>query len=828
MIKIYDLLQECKVEKDVEEKFKRVLGQYFPKAEISSPYRTDGLLEDGDLKLLMEYKFDCDFTKRLQVIDLLIQIIYYVKQFENHGDEIPTVLFGGDRDECFCLHSNDIIKYLDEDIDWTIAPSDAPSKNPELAKKISDDQNITPYIFSINDNGFDFKFVVDKINQLHMMNPQKVRITELNIGRFFSYFVERVIKLNKKYSSEDLVAIFLGCLIDPINNYLHPNKNNVMIVMNQEVMVDKVVYNSFFNHFSTNYTIDEKQKLTSICDRLIEDEDRRLNGEYYTPTDVTNLSHKMIEEQVGMNWKDEVVWDTCWGTGNLTRDYNFKKLYTSTLNFGDFNIAKQYNPEAVKFQYDFLNDDVTTEGILPINRIKLPHGLTSEFEKNSKIIIFMNPPYTALNNLNGKNTKSEFKKSLTAENLKRLKLSGSSGGGISGTRLFLFESCQKIINNRLDGSIIASYMSTNDLTKGEIFELRKYMYTSGFDFKCGFCVQASKFADVKSNWGISFVIYEYNLNNKNRSLSGFNDSYQLNCVDLKNNIRFPITYQGIPELIVNWPKRLVVNKETELKLSLSSAIKAEREELKKIPVNSLGYLSRVKSTNWSIWSSIGTNSGTPIIVENFKECCAIFCAGKYSTNNWFDEAKELLIPNINHPDYNKWNNDSIIYSLFSEQSSLRKMPNKGVWTNIKKGIINKGLSDIKNEFFWMSNEEMQILSSSTETGFDELYFDAQGDSDRFVYNKIKEIYEDPNQEFSPDANAVLNKAVDLVRETFKYRQQLHEEYPEWHLNAWDAGWYQIKKILNLYFKDELKEFNALYKAFEDRMRAGVYKFGFLK
>ena len=55
-----------------------------------------------------------------------------------------------------------------------------------------------------------------------------------------------------------------------------------------------------------------------------------------------------------------------------------------------------------------------------------------------------------------------------------------------------------------------------------------------------------------------------------------------------------------------------------------------------------------------------------------------------------------------------------------------------------------------------------------------------------------------------------------------------EEYPEYHLNTWDAGFYQIKKILKKYMPDELKAFRTLYKEFEDRMREGVYKFDFLK
>jgi hypothetical protein len=44
-----------------------------------------------------------------------------------------------------------------------------------------------------------------------------------------------------------------------------------------------------------------------------------------------------------------------------------------------------YNPEAVKFQYDFLNDDYE----------KLPEGLRKAIEEGCQIIVLMNPPYAA-------------------------------------------------------------------------------------------------------------------------------------------------------------------------------------------------------------------------------------------------------------------------------------------------------------------------------------------------------------------------------------------------------------------------------------------------
>ena len=48
------------------------------------------------------------------------------------------------------------------------------------------------------------------------------------------------------------------------------------------------------------------------------------------------------------------------------------------------------------------------------------------------------------------------------------------------------------------------------------------------------------------------------------------------------------------------------------------------------------------------------------------------------------------------------------------------------------------------------------------------------------------------------------------------------------LDAWDAGWYQIKLVLKAFYTDELREFNTMYKQFEDRMRPLVYELGFYR
>lgn len=208
-------------------------------------------------------------------------------------------------------------------------------------------------------------------------------------------------------------------------------------------------------------------------------------------------------------------------------------------------------------------------------------------------------------------------------------------------------------------------------------------------------------------------------------------------------------------------------------------------------------------------------NGISIIPENYFKVISNFSARKLITNDyasWINQKDEYLVPNINHSRYEEWVNDCIIYSTFntsSNQSSLRKVKYK-----------NK-LWNIENQFFFMDIKEMAYLANEYKN--DDVYFDTKFFSkDRYTYTILKDI------DLSKEGKDVLEKAKLLVKESFKYRQPFNAIKPEYHINTWDAGWYQIKGLLSQYMKKELKEFNVLYKELELKMRPLVYELGFLK
>ena len=173
--------------------------------------------------------------------------------------------------------------------------------------------------------------------------------------------------------------------------------------------------------------------------------------------------------------------------------------------------------------------------------------------------------------------------------------------------------------------------------------------------------------------------------------------------------------------------------------------------------------------------------------------------------NSLNKRKEFL----KNENYRKFLNDSLIFSMFgSGLVSLRQIK------------YHDKLWDIKNEFFWMSKSEIESLAN--EFSNDTCYSDVHTSEDRFVYKKLQEIT------LTPEAQAVLDKACDIVRKTFKYRELFNEEHPEYQINNWDCGWYQIKALAKEYTKEDLEEFKKLYKTLADKMRPMVYELGFLK
>ena len=268
-----------------------------------------------------------------------------------------------------------------------------------------------------------------------------------------------------------------------------------------------------------------------------------------------------------------------------------------------------------------------------------------------------------------------------------------------------------------------------------------------------------------------------------------------------------------------WVREEIKGKKTEDSPQMTNSIGIKQKGRGKLIPNSLSYLTiGGNSVNDNligvyITSVAGSRgNGLSVILENYNKVVALFTARKTIIPNWMNSKDEYLVPNIEHSDYEQWNNDCIVYSLFnnsSQQSSLRDI----VYKNKKWDIINN--------FFFMSNSEMRELAN--QYNYKEMYQDTKTfNEDRYVYNLLQETT------LSPDVQKILDMARELVIKSFEEREDYNDEYPKYQLQCWDAGWAQLKPLLKERYKKEYDKFVKEYKKFEDRMRKGVYRFGFLK
>ena len=859
------------------------------------------LKDNGDKEwflLQLECKLDVDLSISTEFAKVLIQVLYYIKQFERANWSIPKVVVLGTKKNCMVLPTEHLytnyIKnqgYATEDEHGRkISASTAPNHHlyQPLLNRIASDVSLQTKtrIIGVEDKNSVKELCIDILKVAKDLGI-KEEVTAENLARAFDFFDMKVLteKSRKNLSSRVKAEAFMQLMLNPekvqtdftmdvLGNKIYSGTMNFNGTL---IEVDNAKFNSFANVFAVRqYSVPDQKKITEITDRLIEDTDRRRKGDFYTPTIWVNEAHKLMDKNLGADWRQKcIVWDCAWGTGNLTRDYKFSDLYCSTLMEEDLKIGAKYNPFATKFQYDFLNDDVeefesleylmwepfrgtafyraesvkqyinlkdiaelyataAANGVITEEQAKIGYGniinrlhqtklyslapklIDSLLDSDKPLVFLINPPYGTAGEFTSANGKE--KKTGVAESAINQLMKLDSVGGCSQQLYAQFVYRIKKIQETFGVKVKLGLFSPTLIMTGTQFKgLRKY---TG-DFLDGYMIQASEFADVKANWAISFTIWDTTelQNTSQFKLKAFVSDEQ-NCEYHPFEKELYIPQQKASD----WAKEIKPKGDMISTFTMSNAINIT-DGTCKISEHSLGVAlmnQNIVESNQQFVMILprklkGHLSAFDITPETFSRIISLFSARKLIVSNWINCKDEYMVPNVNHPSYKQWEADCIVYSLFhsaSNQSSLRDIDYNGQSWNIY------------NEFFWLSRETMLGLAggeNNPENTNNAVYNDclAHAKSERFVYEKLQTV------SMSEDAKFVLDYATAILIETFKHREEFNRNHPEYHINTWDAGWYQIKALAKEYIPEQLKAFNEIYKKFEDRMRPLVYELGFL-
>ena len=759
--------QESQVQETYNEMFKSVFKINTVDRKCQCDGYIDTRFDDTDISMLIEYKYDIRMKDKIERARVIAQCVGYLHKFEESGMALPKLVFIGDINECMIIHTNDLIKFLDLDcVNWDIAPCNLGQENNLIMPIV---KSINPWVYDV-DNNFKFDDIANKIISLCKGINQQVHITEKNIEKIFNNFCKRVLKNSNNMSANDLVAVFIGAMLDQEHYYKHPTKKNTLIANGTNIAINGDEYDAFMNQHSTDYSPKEKRIMTAISDRLIEDTNRRNKGEFYTPTLFVDYAHKMIEKELGSHWKENyVVWDCCCGTKNLTRDYRFKELYCSTLEQAELDISKNYNKEATSFQFDFLNDS------LDDLKVKAP-GLIETFELNKPICFFINPPYGTTTSFKGLATVGVSRTAIS----NHIKLKEFIAQFLY--RIYLLQSQFNITNVK-----ICIFHQPKWLC-GQNYKNFRKVFFENFEYLSGCMFRASEFANVSSSWGICFSIFN-------------------SCKSSDNSIFKHTLIESTPDYSIREVgTKLLYNNDNHV-FSVAKFVERNR----KTSANVLAVLmcpgNDVQNNGATfINSNCSYNAGGShfITESNYEDCVSVLAARNLISTNWVIDKDEYMQPNENAPEYKQYIKDAVVYTIFGNQKSYR------------------GENGYNNEFFWMSKQEMLDLAEKYNNDY--TYEDALNSEERFVYLKLQEIKDDLSQE----AKAVLDKATELVKSSFQYREMFNESHPEYQINNWDCGFYQIKALLKEFMPNELKTFRTLHKQLGDKIRQQVYELGFLK
>jgi hypothetical protein len=382
-------------------------------------------------------------------------------------------------------------------------------------------------------------------------------------------------------------------------------------------------------------------------DSLIPYDERSFKGAYYTPLEVVDKAYDKLGETLGKNWqKNYIVWDMCCGVGNLeVKHSNHRNIYMSTLDNADVDVMKATKTcvAAHRFQYDYLNDDITNDGKIDYSiSNKLPKGLREAIASNKKILILINPPYGETGSGIGKGDSNKKEVEQTQIN----KLMKAQETGYASKELFvqfLIRIAQEIPN-----AIIAIFSKLKYVNSPN-FEKFRMLWNA--EYLGGFIVHSKAFDGLKGDFPIGFLIWKTNQNaNKRTPITEI-------LVDVLNKKSHPIgekKFYNLPnKVFLNvWLDKPKTNDEPALPLSNAVTV-SKNPRLKKSCDKMIGYFYASNNDlqhagqETLITSSIytgGNGGGLYITPENILDVAVVYSVRRIIKPTWLNDRDQFQIP----------------------------------------------------------------------------------------------------------------------------------------------------------------------------------------
>ncbi|HQR73875.1 MAG TPA: hypothetical protein PLH07_01645 [Sulfurovum sp.] len=789
---LYETLQNARSEEDVKDAYIKALGlKSFTKGLID--IQTD------------EIWFEAKDTGKTSTYAMFTQLLHYVQFAMDKGEQVPPFLCVIDTEKAALMKSSDILPFLaKKTIKWGKSAS---KFTPEALAEVS--THIGTHFVSFKISTHEEEFISTVKTAIKSGDIIRTPITPDNLKQVFDKWVEMIGREINGVNEEDYALLFFADIMHDGTVSTHANLPAELLHKNDAPVFslggklyelgNKEGYRQFWAIYHKPPKAEYRDYLLERRDSLIPTDERSFKGAYYTPLAVVDKAYDKLTETLGKNWQKEyIVWDMCCGVGNLeVKHSNHRNIYMSTLDQADVDVMRATKTcvAATRFQYDYLNDDITDEGKIDYSLTnKVPMALRNAIAEGKKILVLINPPY-------GEASSSD---------------NASSGGGesktgIATTQIAKMMSDYGYAKRELFAQFVARIAIEIPNATLAMFSKLKYVNASNFEkfrelwnakYLGGFVVHSKAFDGLKGDFPIGFLIW--NTAKKIAITEISTEVLNKNAQEVGEK-----TFHNLPNksFLSEWLPRL---KTDSINIPLKNAIHPQMAKAKVSAwvSSSIGYLwsagndLQQSSQHTCAFSSCFSNGcGYYITPENLWQSAIVFSIRRLIKPTWLNDRDQFLQPT--EPLSDEFKNDCLIWMLFNG-SNLTASADDLEWNNQKWSIVN--------HFIPFTEQEVNA-------------------PERFESDFMVEYLKD--KKLSPEAKAVMNEGRKLWQAYFS-QTDVRTVRDELKLNRSDVGWYQVRKALEARNKEgtnipvDFSVFKSAYDGLGDKLRPMVYELGFLR
>lgn len=826
---LYTQLKQAKSEEDVKDAYIKALGlKSYTKGLID--IRTD------------EIWFEAKDSGRHSSYAMFTQLLHYVQDALNKGEQLPPFLAVIDTEKAALMKTADVLPFLKKKtVKWGKSAS---QYTQEALAEIS--AYIGTHFVSFKISTHEDEFISTVKAAIKSGDIIRTQITPDNLKQVFDKWVAMIGREINGVNEEDYALLFFADIMHDGTVSTHANLPAELLHKNGAPVFslggkiyelgNKEGYRQFWAIYHKPPKSEYRDYLLERRDSLIPLDERSFKGGYYTPLAVVDKAYDKLAETLGSNWQREyIVWDMCCGVGNLeVKHSNPRNIYMSTLDQADVDVMKATKTcvAATRFQYDYLNDDITDDGKIDYSLSnKVPEGLRKAIAEGKKILVLINPPYGETGAGIGKGDKNKKGVEQTRINTTMTDV------GYASKELFVQFLAR--ITKELPTTTLAMF-STLKYVNAPNFE--KFRANWNAEYQGGFIVHSKAFDGLNGDFPIGFLIWKTSQGaTKKIPIT----EVAVEVLDKKAQQIGEKTFYNLPNstYLNVWMDKLETN--DELALPLSNAIKvSSNPRLKKSCDNMAGYLYASNNDlqhagqETLVTSSIftgGNGGGAYLNSENLWQAAIVFAVRRLVKPTWLNNRDQFLQPT--QPLSDEFKSDCLIWMLFNG-SNLTAGANDLEWNDKKWSLVNHFIPFTEAEVGaperFESDFMVQYLAviASKAKQSSELTKESVSTATGLPRHSVPRN-DETDDGLSAEARAVLDAGRSLWQAYFAHTD-VRSVRDELKLNRPDVGWYQIRNALKKRNESgdtvpvDFTSFENAYKNLSDKLRPQVFELGFLK